>query len=253
MRSNEKRKFDSPEDDIEGKISPSPKRRVIGPSLPPPTSLSGPDQTQSHSQSDSDSDDDFGPSLPPANGDSTAPQDQPEHKSTPSKAKSDSIESRRDQWMLQPPDNSDWANKIDPTRVQSRKFQTGKSAHAKSSKQADPSWVETPEERMRRLQDEVMGVSASSDNTGESSSITNTSRAKAMEEKIKKFNDHTGKNTWLNNQTHAREKKEDDPRARAFDREKDMALSSSISNTQRREMMNKASGYSSRFTKGDFL
>lgn len=48
-------------------------------------------------------------------------------------------------------------------------------------------------------------------------------------------------------------KEDDDPSARAFDREKDMAISSKVSNAQRREMVDKASGYSSRFTKGDFL
>lgn len=48
-------------------------------------------------------------------------------------------------------------------------------------------------------------------------------------------------------------KEDDDPSGRAFDREKDMAISSKISNAQRREMVNKASDYSSRFTKGDFL
>lgn len=48
-------------------------------------------------------------------------------------------------------------------------------------------------------------------------------------------------------------KEDDDPSARAFDREKDMAISSKISNAKRREMVNKASDYSSRFSKGAFL
>lgn len=39
---------------------------------------------------------------------------------------------------------------------------------------------------------------------------------------------------------------DDDPSARAFDREKDMAISSKISNAQRREMVKKAGDYTSR-------
>lgn len=64
--------------------------------------------------------------------------------------------------------------------------------------------------------------------------------------------DRAGKNPRLQSPADVR-KEEDDPSARAFDREKDMAVSSRISHAQRREMMNKASGYSSRFTKGNFL
>ena len=64
--------------------------------------------------------------------------------------------------------------------------------------------------------------------------------------------DRNEKNPRLETAADAR-KEDDDPSARAFDREKDMAVSSRISHAQRREMMNKASGYSSRFTKGDFL
>jgi hypothetical protein len=55
------------------------------------------------------------------------------------------------------------------------------------------------------------------------------------------------------NSAHTRKEEEDDPSMRAFDREKDMAVASRISTAQRREMVNKASGYTSRFTKGSFL
>lgn len=49
------------------------------------------------------------------------------------------------------------------------------------------------------------------------------------------------------------QKEDDDPSARAFDREKDMAIAGKISNSQRREMVKKAADYDSRFTKGSFL
>lgn len=47
--------------------------------------------------------------------------------------------------------------------------------------------------------------------------------------------------------------KDDDPSMRTFDREKDMALSSRLSSSQRREMLDRAANFGSRFTKGKFL
>lgn len=62
----------------------------------------------------------------------------------------------------------------------------------------------------------------------------------------------TGKNTSLETANQAG-KEDDDPSARAFDREKDMAVASKISSAQRREMVKKAADYNTRFTKGNFL
>ncbi|KAK5790937.1 hypothetical protein VI817_006246 [Penicillium citrinum] len=63
----------------------------------------------------------------------------------------------------------------------------------------------------------------------------------------------SGKNTRLEKAEKQKKEEEDDPSRRAFDREKDMAVSSKISNAQRRDMVNKASDYGSRFSKGSFL
>ncbi|KAJ6004072.1 hypothetical protein N7499_000136 [Penicillium canescens] len=216
----DKRKFDD-----DHSVS---KRRVIGPSLPTSTS-----------DSDSDSDDDFGPTLPPPSGATPIP--------VPEAPKVvEAKESQRDQWMLQPPAQSDWATKIDPTQLRNRKFNSGKSATA--PKKMDASWVETPEERMKRLQDAVMGVGAS----GQNEKQTAASDTKLMEDKIKKYREMTGKGSRLESSEDQKEE-DDDPSARAFDREKDMAISSRISNAQRREMVKKAGDYTSRFSKGNFL
>jgi hypothetical protein len=64
--------------------------------------------------------------------------------------------------------------------------------------------------------------------------------------------EQSGKNSRLES-AEARKEEDDDPSARAFDREKDMAVSSKISNAKRREMVNKASDYTSRFSKGAYL
>ena len=153
----EKRKVPHDEENT----APSPKRRVLGPTLPPQAEDNS--ANDSGSGSNSDSDDDFGPSMPPPAGQSIAPpiQSTPTTTHTPSEDKKQKPESSRDQWMLHPPESSDWASKIDPTQLRNRKFQTGKSARSGgASKDLDASWTETPEERMRRLEDKMMGVGA---------------------------------------------------------------------------------------------
>lgn len=177
---SDKRKFISDEEDQ----TASSKKRVIGPTLPP--AAQSPESKASSAESETDSDDDFGPSMPPSNGVS-GQQIQPTLPGSSSVASDhEKKESQRDQWMLHPPEQSDWATKIDPTQLRNRKFQTGKSARTSATKQVDSSWVETPEERMRRLGDEVMGVGGHS--KSKPSSNSEARRAQAMEEQIKKFN-----------------------------------------------------------------
>ncbi|KAJ5689780.1 hypothetical protein N7462_004172 [Penicillium macrosclerotiorum] len=265
MEPGNKRKLDLPPSAARSgnEVSPPPKKRLAGPAFPPSQST-GSEQNKdnretgpsdSEHDSESDSDDDFGPSLPPPQG-APLPVEQPDNTPTSMTLQQPDAkkDSQRDHWMLHPPDQSDWASKIDPTQLRNRKFQSGKSARSSTSKHVDVSWMETPEERIKRLEDEVMGVGTSHSSKGRGIASTSSKiRAQSMEEKIKKFNDRTGKNIRLNDRAPPRNEEEDDPSKRAFDREKDMAASSKISNAQRREMMNKASGYSSRFTKGDFL
>ncbi|KAL9008132.1 MAG: hypothetical protein Q9173_006713, partial [Seirophora scorigena] len=49
------------------------------------------------------------------------------------------------------------------------------------------------------------------------------------------------------------EAQEDDPSARAFDREKDMAGGMKIGHAKRREMVHKAADFGSRFAGGKYL
>ncbi|KAJ5951455.1 uncharacterized protein N7479_009868 [Penicillium vulpinum] len=247
MDSKDKRKFDESTGDSQAG-SVSKQRKVIGPSLPPPqvdATNSGTNSESGSDDDDDDDDDDFGPSLPPSGPVKVPVNAEPTVSNT---AKSVEPESQRDQWMLQPPSNTDWASKVDPTQLRNRKFNTGKSATAPKS--MDSSWVETPEERMRRLQDAVMGVCASTNQAADHKVAPNT---KKIEEQIKKYKDMAGKSTRLESPVQAKKEEEDDPSARAFDREKDMAVASKISNAQRREMVKKAADYNTRFTKGNYL
>ncbi|KAJ5493454.1 hypothetical protein N7539_002200 [Penicillium diatomitis] len=241
MDTSEKRKLDNEA----GHDEPSTKKRVIGPAMPPPQAASNPRDDgdrapASESNSDSDSDDDFGPVVTT-------------HASS-QKSETQTKDTQRDEWMLQPPSSSDWASKIDPTQLRNRKFQTGKSARAPGSKQLDAAWVESPEERMRRLQDQVMGVGPAPNRPEQRPSTTkDAARAKEMEDRIKQYNEIKGKNVPLDKERMSRKEEEDDPSARAFDREKDMALGSKITGKQRREIVSKASDYGSRFSKGNYL
>ncbi|KAJ5667548.1 hypothetical protein N7507_003412 [Penicillium longicatenatum] len=243
----DKRKFVSDEENQPS----SSKRRVIGPTLPP--AAQSPEPRASSAESETDSDDDFGPSMPPPHGVSEEPIQTPISELNSIAFDHEKKESQRDQWMLHPPEQSDWATKIDPTQLRNRKFQTGKSARTSATKQVDASWVETPEERMRRLGDEVMGVGGPSRISSKPSSTSEARRTQSMEEQIKKFNGQSKKTTRLEKPDHERKEVEDDPSARVFDREKDMGISSKISSAQRREMVNRASDYGSRFSKGSFL
>lgn len=180
---SDKRKFT----DLDQDESEPPKKKVIGPSLPPVTqSVESNPSPVEESGSESDSDDDFGPSMPPPEGVSIDNGPIAQSSSSRVAPKDENIESQRDQWMLHPPEQSDWAKKIDPTQLRNRKFQTGKSAGSAGPKTVDSSWIETPEERMRRLGDAVMGVGQPS-NSPNPPVKNNAGQVKSMEEKIKRF------------------------------------------------------------------
>ena len=121
-------------------------------------------------------------------------------------------------------------------------------------------WTETPEEKLQRLQDSVLGRKRDGEDADAAARGT---MAKKQDERNRKIAEHVeaqrGKSLYEEQQKQ-REKggipkneEEDDPSKRAFDREKDMALGGKIGTAQRRELMNKASNFGGRFQKGSFL
>ena len=63
--------------------------------------------------------------------------------------------------MTMPPTQDDLSARFDPTKLRARKFNTGRGAAAKGGDSTSgPSalWTETPEQKRKRLADEVMGV-----------------------------------------------------------------------------------------------
>ena len=150
------------------KRSPSPskgdkRRRVMGPAMPPaPLDERPPEPPSKQEESDSDDDDEFGPSLPPAGAKAT--NDDAKNRTNNSLAHDDAATSeqkpKRDEWMTMPPTQEDLAARMDPTKQRPRAFNAGKGARAPTVGADDSSaWNETPEQKQKRLADEMMGVS----------------------------------------------------------------------------------------------
>lgn len=127
-----------------------------------------------------------------------------------------------------------------------------------NSKSAGPSggmssaWTETPEQKLKRLQDEAMGITSSSSTTAAPDgrrSKEEERRARKMREKIDAAR---GKSLVEQHQSKGKEE-EDDPSKRVFDWEKDMAVQGNMNHKQKREMLSKSKGFGDRFSSGNFL
>jgi len=280
--------FQSVKDHREERLSPSTSKRprVIGPTLPPAPLDERPPQSTDYSdrrddgsdveeEHEEEDEDDFGPHLPPTDDSAkkpfesgvTGPQQVP-----PSGAP---VPSKRDDWMTVPPTHGDWSVRVDPTKLKNRRFNTGKGAKAPPSQEAGgmgDSWHETPAQKQARLQREIMGIKDRSD--GSRAGATRSKDEipdKATAQRLKEYNvspcserkcpatnagiqeTARGPSLYESHQRTNPQEKEDDPSARAFDREKDIAGGIRINSTQRRDMMKKAADFSSRFSSAKYL
>lgn len=226
----------------------------MGPAAPPaPLNEQPPNPPSDDSDS---SDDDFGPAPPPAGAahDASTYEEEtraksafdtdPQFAEAPKKA-------RRDDWMTMPPTQDDLAARLDPTKQRARKFNSGKSAGGGGGMSS--AWTETPEQKLKRLQDEAMGISNVSTGAGASTSGGRSKeeerRAREMREKI-----DASRGKSLVEQHQSKKKiEEDDPSKRVFDYEKDMAVQGNLNHKQKREMLSKSKGFGDRFSSGSFL
>lgn len=200
----------------------SEQKRTIGPSLRPPND-SGINATHGNGDPDSDSDsddigplnanqssgdpnsdadsdsDDIGPVLPAAGTEHSRLDGNTDfgNLEIPEEKHTHAAKSQRDEWMLQPPDKSDWTSRVDPTKLRNRTFHTGRSARAPSvADRADTSWVESQEQKIERKRDEVLGVSAPTPSGKESYGTEAPKMTEAFQERIQKFSVSTIC-TWL--------------------------------------------------------
>ncbi|KAK7698113.1 hypothetical protein SLS64_012888 [Diaporthe eres] len=268
------------------KPASQPPRRVMGPA-PPPADLASRPTTAPDSESDSeDSDDDYGPALPgaaPANRNAAAGPYLPRAAAAPEKP-------ARDDWMLAPPEPTGYQER-DPTKIKARKFASGAGATSRpaggsSGGGISKIWTETPEEKAKRLADAVLGRGG--DNEQQAAASNGSSRSgggggsghhgrdkDGQQDKIRAFTEQTrGKSLYEQHQTAKKagagggggsgsssgkkagggdDEEDDDPSKRAFDREKDMGLGMKITASQRKELLNRASDFGGRFSKGNYL
>ncbi|KAM0516323.1 hypothetical protein ACHAPE_005470 [Trichoderma viride] len=220
---------------------------------PPPATATNPSNPASDPES-SDNDDDFGPSLPSASA--------PRRQIGPSLPPSDDDAPKRDEWMLAPPPSSSTFSERDTTKIRARKFASKPSAKPSSAPGAPSIWTETPEEKLKRLQDAVLGrTSASSTEAGGDASELQRKKQLRDEALAADIQSQRGKTLLEEHQGEKKkagpaarpEDEEDDPSKRAFDREKDMAVGGRITATQRKELINKSANFGGRFQKGSFL
>lgn len=256
-----------------GPTMPSaPTRPAMGPTMPADTNT---DVVNYSYDSDSDSDD-YGPSLPTATAASRGPIGP---SLPPSTATAAPERLKRDDWMLAPPSASTGYQERDPTKIKSRKFASGATATTRPKDAAaggiSSIWTETPEEKAKRLADAVLGrgpaatADQASTSRGGANGVSGMG-ARREENNIRAFTEQArGKSLYEEHQAAKKAGKarataaggamkeadedDDDPSKRAFDREKDMGLGGKITASQRKELLNRASDFGGRFSKGSYL
>ena len=254
----EKRKRDDEGEDTRPSSSPdspSKRTRVIGPLPPPaplderPTSSSVRDGDEKDEGSESSSEDDgFGPALP-----SAADIKKASTASQPRSAQPQSTApAQRDEWMTIAPTSGDWSARVDPTKLKNRKFGTGKGPSV--PKGGADSWHETPEQKQARLQREMMGIKDDSKSRSSRPEVSKQdTEDAATRRRLQELNAARGPSLYTSHQGKAEKEEDDDPSARAFDREKDIGGGLQINATQRRDMMKKAGDFDSRFSSAKYL
>ncbi|KAF1989590.1 hypothetical protein K402DRAFT_371395 [Aulographum hederae CBS 113979] len=242
------------------------RRRIAGPA-PPPAPLderpSIPAEERDASDSDdSDSSDDFGPAPPTAAQQSAHAShensDDDEDKLSAPSAPDEAPKLQRDAWMLAPPTHDDLSNRIDPTKLRARKFNTGKGAKGPSSHSNEIAdiWTETPEQKRKRLENQVMGVTTASSSAGGGGEPALQKAQKAKEaERARKMEAARGPSLFEQHEKAKKQRGEedDDPSKRAFDREKDMGGGMKIGTAKKKELLNHAKNFGNKFSGGNFL
>lgn len=277
-RQQEEQSQDAPPTASGAKRSPSPdaaekRRRVVGPAMPPAPLDERPIEPAQPEEDESSDDDDFGPSLPPTGAESLEDESNTRPHAYAAEAQTEPEKPKRDDWMTMPPEQDGLASRMDPSKQRARGFNTGKGAKAPAEKGGDSSaWHETPEQKRKRLEDEMMGISRPAPGVpkaaGPGKKEGDEAAARALRERTVSFGppenvsygstdnilQEKARGPSLMDQHQGRkpENAEDDPSSRAFDREKDMGMGG-IGRTQKKELLKQAGGFSSKFAGGSFL
>lgn len=257
-RDREDAEDDAPEVPRQASSSPPAKKaRTVGPAPPPAPLAQRPSEPADDDDSDDD-DDDYGPALPGAptatsNGNdgslkNTGGQHWDKNSLT---GASDTAPKKRNDWMLMPPEADDLSAKMDPTKIRARKFN---SKPGGSGGGMSKSWTETPEEKRKRLEDQVLGLSSAAP-AGQKPKA-GPAPPPSQKQEDRKEQKKVGPSLYEMHKSERQQGKGedvDDPTKRAFDWEKDMKVGGNVSHKQKREMMSSAKNYGGRFSKGSSL
>ncbi|KAI9828646.1 MAG: hypothetical protein M1832_001749 [Thelocarpon impressellum] len=203
----------------------------------------------------------MGPALPPAPGQSLSSEEEARRRVQEEAAvqalKEQANKPQREDWMLVPPKQDDWSARVDPTKLRNRKFNTGKGSKAPAQQSGADSalWTETPEQKRKRLDDEIMGIKQPATETPlDSKTARDTAEADDTTRRIREYNDkNRNSSLYSDHKKTVPREKEDDPSKRAFDKEKDIGLGQKIGHAKRRELLTKAADFGSKFAGGKYL
>ncbi|KAL7008455.1 hypothetical protein EMMF5_002184 [Cystobasidiomycetes sp. EMM_F5] len=154
----------------------------LGPALPQHLQRQQNHSDDNHSSDEDDSDDDqaIGPSAPPNLGKNALVLSEADEFRLREKQREEEKEaarraaegkSKREDWMLVPPTELDFVGKSDPTKINKRGFNQDSRRSGTAADKGQPIdqtlWTETPKERAKRLDDEIMGKRKKTENAGQ--------------------------------------------------------------------------------------
>ena len=146
--------------------------------------------------------------------------------------------------MIVPPSSSDWASRMDTTKLKARTFNTGKTAREGGSGSKDSStWTESPSQRAERERNEALGVFT------QSGDHTKVPEAKAT---IKGSDDRKSLREEFT-ETNKKRIRDEDPRNRTFDYERDIASGTKMATQTKKQLLDKGSSLNSSFSGGSYL
>ena len=190
----------SPQNNTPESVSPgseTKRRRIVGPAPPPAALEERPSHGPLTDDESSSDEDDYGPTLPSDRnqGDNYGFQyaSKPTFDVVPPEDEQKEKKTQRDEWMMMPPKQDDLSARMDPTKIRARKFNTGKGAKGPNEAVGGDGsvWTETPDEKRKRLQDQVLGVSKPAATNGGNKVAKASSKSKAQdEEKQRRIREH---------------------------------------------------------------
>ncbi|TEB30649.1 hypothetical protein FA13DRAFT_1630254 [Coprinellus micaceus] len=239
---------------------PSSSRRVVGPTLPNYGPTYNPN-TYGNVEDEDDSDEDVGPKPLPAgmkHEESNAVKEFLEREERMRKAREEKSAPKREEWMLVPPSSSDLLGNLDPTKLKKGR-QFAKSSQSSSGPSDMSLWTETPAERQKRLEDEVMGRKRRAADTakGGAAEDPEKKRRKKEEAQIKREVDEYNKKlrgpSLIDQHAKTTDGKKDDSEGPPiiWDHSRDMAIGGRLMDDDKRNaMVRESKGLGDRFSSG---